>query len=142
MPADIFARYHRMVGNRVAMVSGSDMHGTPTALRAVDEGVRPEDIAFRYHEIWAACMERMGFSYDLYTHTHTKIHEEVAQGRDADARQARLYLRRHSADAVFGNRESVPVGSFSSKESARRATLMVPAATNATAAAGRSTLLT
>ncbi len=79
VPADIFARYHRMIGNRVAMVSGSDMHGTPTALRAVDEGVRPEDIAFRYHEIWTECMERMGFSYDLYTHTHTKIHEEVAQ---------------------------------------------------------------
>ena len=79
VPADIFARYHRMIGNRVAMVSGSDMHGTPTALRAADEGVQPEDIAFRYHEIWADCMERMGFSYDLYTHTHTKIHEEVAQ---------------------------------------------------------------
>lgn len=79
VPADIFARYHRMIGNRVAMVSGSDMHGTPTALRAVDEGVRPEDIAFKYHKIWADCMERMGFSYDLYTHTHTKIHEEVAQ---------------------------------------------------------------
>lgn len=79
VPADIFARYHRMVGNRVAMVSGSDMHGTPTALKAVDEGVTPEDIAFRYHEIWANCMERMGFSYDLYTHTHTKIHEDVAQ---------------------------------------------------------------
>ena len=79
MPADIFARYHRMVGNKVAMVSGSDMHGTPTALRAVDEGVRPEDIAFRYHEIWSNCMKQMGFSYDLYTHTHTKIHEEVAQ---------------------------------------------------------------
>ena len=79
VPADIFARYHRLAGNRVAMVSGSDMHGTPTALRAVDEGVRPEDIAFRYHEIWADCMDRMGFSYDLYTHTHTKNHEEVAQ---------------------------------------------------------------
>ena len=79
VPADIFARYHRMIGNRVAMVSGSDMHGTPTALRAVDEGVQPEDIAFRYHEIWASCMERMGFSYDLYTHTHTKVHEKVAQ---------------------------------------------------------------
>ena len=79
VPADIFARYHRLAGNRVAMVSGSDMHGTPTALRAVDEGVRPEDIAFRYHEIWADCMERMGFSYDLYTHTHTKNHEEVSQ---------------------------------------------------------------
>ena len=79
VPADIFARYHRIIGNRVAMVSGSDMHGTPTALRAADEGVRPEDIAFRYHEIWADCMKRMGFSYDLYTHTHTKIHEEVSQ---------------------------------------------------------------
>ena len=79
VPADIFARYHRLAGNRVAMVSGSDMHGTPTALRAVDEGVQPEDIAFRYHEIWADCMKQMGFSYDLYTHTHTKIHEEVSQ---------------------------------------------------------------
>ena len=77
VPADIFARYHRIAGNRVAMVSGSDMHGTPTALRAADEGVAPEDIAFRYHEIWAECMERMGFSYDLYTHTHTEVHEEV-----------------------------------------------------------------
>ena len=79
VPADIFARYHRMIGNRVAMVSGSDMHGTPTALRAVDEGVCPEDIAFRYHEIWAKCMKQMDFSYDLYTHTHTKIHKEVTQ---------------------------------------------------------------
>lgn len=79
VPADIFARYHRLAGNRVAMVSGSDMHGTPTALRAVDEGVKPEDIAFRYHEVWSDCMKRMGFSYDLYTHTHTKIHGEVAQ---------------------------------------------------------------
>ncbi len=79
IPADIFARYHRLVGNRVAMVSGSDMHGTPTALRAADEGVEPEEIAFRYHEIWASCMKQMGFSYDLYTHTHTPIHEEVTQ---------------------------------------------------------------
>ncbi len=77
VPADIFARYHRLVGNRVAMVSGSDMHGTPTALRAADEGVDPADIAFRYHDIWSECMERMGFSYDLYTHTHTDVHEEV-----------------------------------------------------------------
>ena len=78
VPADIFARYHRLVGNKVAMVSGSDMHGTPTALRAADEGVDPADIAFRYHEIWSDCMERMGFSYDLYTHTHTDVHEKVA----------------------------------------------------------------
>lgn len=79
VPADIFARYHRIIGNRVAMVSGSDMHGTPTALRAADEGVQPEDIAFRYHNIWSDCMKQMGFSYDIYTHTHTAVHEEVTQ---------------------------------------------------------------
>jgi methionyl-tRNA synthetase len=77
MPADIFARYHRLAGNSVAMVSGSDMHGTPTALRATDEGVSPEEIAGRYHEIWSRCFEQMGFSYDIYTHTHTDHHRDV-----------------------------------------------------------------
>jgi methionyl-tRNA synthetase len=42
LPADIFARYHRMKGNEVLMVSGSDMHGTPTAVAAEKEGVAPE----------------------------------------------------------------------------------------------------
>lgn len=79
VPADIFARYHRIVGNEVAMVSGSDMHGTPTALKAADEGVSPEEIAYRYHEIWSASLAAMGFSYDLYTHTHTDRHREIVQ---------------------------------------------------------------
>ncbi len=77
MPADIFARYHRLAGNKVAMVSGSDMHGTPTALRAIDEGVSPHEIASKYHAIWSDSFERMGFSYDTYTHTHTDHHREV-----------------------------------------------------------------
>ncbi|MBI20736.1 MAG: methionine--tRNA ligase [Chloroflexi bacterium] len=77
VPADIFARYHRIVGNKVAMVSGSDMHGTPTALKAADEGVEPSEVAFKFHKIWKSLLEKMGFSYDLYTHTHTKNHEEV-----------------------------------------------------------------
>ena len=79
VPADIFARYHRIVGNKVVMVSGSDMHGTPTALKAADEGVSPEEIAYRYHEIWSASLAAMGFSYDLYTHTHTDRHREIVQ---------------------------------------------------------------
>lgn len=77
MPADIFARYHRLAGNKVAMVSGSDMHGTPTALRAIDEGVPPLEIASRYHAIWSDCFKQMDFSYDIYTHTHTDHHREV-----------------------------------------------------------------
>ena len=72
VPADIFARYHRIVGNEVVMVSGSDMHGTPTALKAADEGVSPEVVAERYHEIWRTSLATMDFSFDLYTHTHTE----------------------------------------------------------------------
>lgn len=79
IPADIFARFHRIVGNDVAMVSGSDMHGSPIALRAADEGVTPEELAGRYHAIWSKAMVDMGFSYDLYTHTHTDRHREITQ---------------------------------------------------------------
>ncbi|MDA1279543.1 MAG: methionine--tRNA ligase [Chloroflexi bacterium] len=77
VPADIFARYHRIIGNDVVMVSGSDMHGTPTMLKAADEGVSPEEVAGRYHEIWSRSLKEMSFSYDLYTHTHTDGHREV-----------------------------------------------------------------
>ena len=77
IPADIFARFHRIIGNKVAMVSGSDMHGPPTALKASDEGVEPSEIAFRYHKIWKNSLEKMSFSYDLYTHTHTENHKEI-----------------------------------------------------------------
>ena len=79
VPADIFARFHRIIGNEVAMVSGSDMHGTPTALKAAEEGVAPEVVAMRYHEIWSKALSDMSFAYDLYTHTHTDRHSEVVQ---------------------------------------------------------------
>ncbi len=77
LPADIFARYHRLAGNEVAMVSGSDMHGTPTALRARDEGVEPLVVAERYHKVFQETFERMGFAYDIYTSTHTENHRKV-----------------------------------------------------------------
>ena len=49
LPADIFARYHRMAGNDVLMVSGSDQHGTPITIKAEQEGKTPAEIAARYH---------------------------------------------------------------------------------------------
>lgn len=79
LPADIFARYDRLVGDHVLMVSGSDMHGTPTALRALQENVPPSTIAQRYHEIHYDAYTRMGISYDLYTTTATENHREVAE---------------------------------------------------------------
>jgi methionyl-tRNA synthetase len=80
LPADIFARYHRLAGNDVLMVSGSDMHGTPTMLAARKEGVSPRELAERYHDVFAETNKRMGFSFDLYTHTDTENHHAVSQG--------------------------------------------------------------
>ena len=77
LPADIYARHQRLVGNRVLMVSGSDVHGTPITVRADAEGVTPRDIADRYHAEFVADWDRLGISWDLYTSTGTENHAAV-----------------------------------------------------------------
>lgn len=79
LPADIFARYHRLKGNQVLMVSGSDQHGTPITVRAEQEGVSPKEIAERYHREFLECWQKLGISFDLYTSTGTENHARVAQ---------------------------------------------------------------
>ncbi len=79
LPADIFARYHRLVGNRVLMVSGSDAHGTPITVRADNEGVTPQEIVDRYHAEFLENWERLAISWDLYTSTATENHHAVTQ---------------------------------------------------------------
>ena len=79
LPADIFARYHRLKGNEVLMVSGSDMHGTPLLVRAEEEGTTPENVARRFHAIHKATFARAGISFDLYTDTHTANHERTVR---------------------------------------------------------------
>jgi len=79
IPADTFARYHRLRGNRVLMVSGSDAHGTPITVAAEREGVTPEDIFKRYHRRFLETYQQLGISFDLFTHTHTANHFRVAQ---------------------------------------------------------------
>jgi len=79
LPGEIFARYHRLRGDEVLLVSGSDMHGTPTLVRAEKEGTTPAAIAERYHAVNKEAFERLGFSFDLFTHTHTIVHEKTTQ---------------------------------------------------------------
>ena len=79
LPADIFARFHRMIGNDVLMVSGSDQHGTPVALKAKEENVHPSSIAEKYHAIWKEMNQKMGFTFDIYTKTGTENHKQVVQ---------------------------------------------------------------
>ena len=79
LPADIFARYHRIIGNHVLMVSGSDQHGTPITLRAEDEGVEPKEIVERFHASFLDTWEKMGIDFDLFTTTGTRNHTETVQ---------------------------------------------------------------
>ncbi|MBF6613775.1 MAG: methionine--tRNA ligase [Chloroflexi bacterium] len=79
LPPDIFARYHRMKGNRVLMVSGSDMNGTPITVAAEQAGVSPSTWAQRMHRLNVALWHAMGFTYDLFTTTNTPIHTRVVQ---------------------------------------------------------------
>lgn len=79
LPADIYARYHRLAGDDVLMVSGSDSHGTPVALRAEQEGVSSREIFERFHRRFLETQMAIGISYDLFTHTDTPNHHRVAQ---------------------------------------------------------------
>ncbi len=79
LPADIFARYHRLVGNQVIMVSGSDAHGTPVAVRADAEETTPLEVYQRFHAGFLELFQKLGLTYDLFTTTHTSNHFEVSQ---------------------------------------------------------------
>ena len=79
LPPDIFARYQRMIGHDVLMVSGSDTHGTPVTLKAEAEGINPAAVADKYHEMFVDGCLRMGLTFDWYTHTDTQNHWDVTQ---------------------------------------------------------------
>src|SRR5262249_34914539 len=73
---DIFARYHRMAGNEVLMVSGSDQHGTPITVRAETEGISPQEVVDRFQPEFLDSWQKLGISFDLYTSTGTENHEK------------------------------------------------------------------
>lgn len=79
LPADIFVRFNRMVGNETILVSGSDMHGAPITVSADKEKVSPEVVANRFHAINSKAIADLGISFDLFTSTHTRNHEVVSQ---------------------------------------------------------------
>ncbi|HEY0756846.1 MAG TPA: methionine--tRNA ligase [Ktedonobacteraceae bacterium] len=79
LPADTFARYHRMAGNEVLMVSGSDEHGTPILVESEREGISPREFVARYHQQICEIWQRLGMSWDLYTETGTENHYRQTQ---------------------------------------------------------------
>jgi methionyl-tRNA synthetase len=79
VPADVFARYQRLRGKDVLMISGTDAHGTPVTVRADQEHTTPAEVAARYHAEFLTYWRDLGVSYDLYTTTTTDNHREVVQ---------------------------------------------------------------
>jgi methionyl-tRNA synthetase len=78
VPADIYARYLRLIGKDVAYISGSDEHGAAIPMRAKKEGVSPQVIIDKYHKIIKQSFLDFGISFDNYSRTSSKIHHETA----------------------------------------------------------------
>ena len=78
VPADIYARYLRLKGEEVMFIGGSDEHGVPITIKAKKEGVTPQDIVDRYHNIIKDSFEELGISFDIYGRTTSKTHHKTA----------------------------------------------------------------
>ncbi|MCB0103688.1 MAG: methionine--tRNA ligase [Anaerolineales bacterium] len=79
LPGDIFARYNRLKGNKVLMITGTDSHGTPVTMSADKLGKPVEEVYKSYHEGFIKLFQQIGITYDLYTSTHTDNHFKVSQ---------------------------------------------------------------
>ncbi|MCI4326047.1 MAG: methionine--tRNA ligase [Thermoplasmata archaeon] len=104
VPADIFARYHRLRDDQVLMVSGSDMHGTPILVAAEKAGRTPAELAEQFHEVNRAALTQLGVTFDVFTTTHTVLHEQKVH----EVFLALLeggYIRRRTADAAYCPKE-------------------------------------
>ncbi len=79
LPGDIVARFHRLKGNKVLMVSGTDSHGTPVTIKADSEGKTVEEVYKYFHDTFLEVFQGYGITYDLFTSTHTENHFKVSQ---------------------------------------------------------------
>ena len=74
LPADIYARYLRLIGKDVVFICGSDEHGAPITIRAKQEGVSPQQIVDKYHAQMKHSFEKVGISFDIFHRTSSDIH--------------------------------------------------------------------
>ncbi|MBE6053436.1 MAG: methionine--tRNA ligase [Clostridium sartagoforme] len=75
LPGDIIARYHRLMGDEVIFLSGTDCHGTPVTMKAKEEGITPLEAVNKYHAEFKKCFDSLGFDFDMFEKTHSEYHE-------------------------------------------------------------------
>ncbi len=98
---DVLARYHRLNGDYVLMVSGTDCYGTPITIEATEKGVEPEEIVEKFHkEFYDNLIGKLNFSYDIFTKTTNKTHTEVVQQLFLDLYENN-YIYTKTEDALY-----------------------------------------
>jgi methionyl-tRNA synthetase len=100
VPSDVFARYMRMAGHDVLMVSGTDEHGTPILVQAEQEGVTARELADRYNRVIVEDLAGLGLTYDLFTRTTTRNHYAVAQELFSTLHRNGYMLERKTQGAI------------------------------------------
>lgn len=96
IPSDIYARYQRAQKRDVAFIGGSDEHGVPITIRAMKEGITPQEVVDRYHTQIKESFEQLGISFDIYSRTSSPVHHETA----AD------FFKKLYDDGLFEEKES------------------------------------
>lgn len=79
LSADIYARFRRMMGEDVVFVCGSDEHGAAITLRAAKDGITPQEVVDRYHQLFEETFKRIGISFDIYHRTSAELHHQTSQ---------------------------------------------------------------
>lgn len=96
LPADIYVRYLRAQKRDVKFISGSDEHGVPITIRAMREGITPQEVVDKYHAMMKDSFEQMGISFDIYSRTSSQVHHDTSQA---------FFLKLYN-DGLFEERES------------------------------------
>ncbi len=78
VPADIYVRYLRMKGEDVLFIGGSDEHGVPITIKARQQGITPQEVVDKFHQIIEDSFQKFGISFDVYSRTSAPIHHETA----------------------------------------------------------------
>jgi len=96
LPSDIYVRFQRAQKREVKFICGSDEHGVPITIRAMKEGITPQDVVDKYHALIKDSFERMGISFDIYSRTSSDVHRQTSQA----------FFRKMYDDGLFEERES------------------------------------
>lgn len=106
LPADIFVRYQRANKKDIKFICGSDEHGVPITIRAMKEGVTPQEVVDKYHEIIKKSFADMGVSFDIYSRTSSDIHRQTAQAFFKDLYDKGIFEERET-EQFFDSEKSM-----------------------------------